>query len=53
VHENPILSMCWVDLNIFMPYELLHCLDFSFGIQLIAFINTILFLELIGSDFSW
>jgi hypothetical protein len=25
VHENPILSVCWVDLDIFMPYELLHC----------------------------
>jgi len=29
VHENPIMSVCWVDLEIFMPYELLHCLYFS------------------------
>jgi hypothetical protein len=21
VHENPFLSLCWVDLDIFMPYE--------------------------------
>jgi hypothetical protein len=21
VHENPSLSMCWADLDIFMPYE--------------------------------
>jgi hypothetical protein len=27
--ENPFLFVCWVDLDIFMPYELLHCLYFS------------------------
>jgi hypothetical protein len=29
VHENPILSVGWVDLDIIMPYELLHYLYFS------------------------
>jgi hypothetical protein len=29
VHEKPTLSMCWVDLDIFIPYELLHCLYVS------------------------
>jgi len=29
VHEKPTLSVCWVDLDIFMPYELLHCLYVS------------------------
>jgi hypothetical protein len=28
MHEKPILYVCWVDLDIFMPYELLHCLYF-------------------------
>jgi hypothetical protein len=49
VHGKPTLSVCWVDLDIFMPYELLHCLYVS----LAAVINTILFLELTGSEFSW
>jgi hypothetical protein len=29
VHEKPTMYVCWVDLDIFMPYELPHCLYVS------------------------
>jgi len=31
VHENPILSMCWVDIYIFVPFGLLYLLLYFFG----------------------
>jgi hypothetical protein len=37
VHEI-LLSMCWVDIDIFVPFGLLYLLLYFFGNQLIAVI---------------
>jgi hypothetical protein len=49
VHENPYMSVCLADLDIFMPYES-ALLIFLFGIHLTVVLNTTLFLELTGSN---
>jgi hypothetical protein len=38
VHKNPILSMCWVDIYIFVPFGLLYLFLSFLGIQLTAVI---------------
>jgi hypothetical protein len=46
VHENPILSMCWVDIDISGSFGLRSLFLQFFGIYLLAVLNTTLFLEL-------
>jgi hypothetical protein len=38
VHENPTLSVCWVDIDIFRSFGLLSLLLYYLGIQLTAVI---------------
>jgi hypothetical protein len=53
VHENPIMSMCWVDINVSVPFGLLYLLLHFLGIQLTTVIIPHFFLELTGSNLSW
>jgi hypothetical protein len=48
VHENPIMSMCWVDINISGSFGLLYVLLY-FWHPIDSRHNTTLFLELTGS----
>jgi hypothetical protein len=43
MHENPIMSMCWVDIDISVPFGLLYLLLYFFGFQLTAVIIPQLF----------
>jgi hypothetical protein len=50
VNENPILSVCWVDIDISGSFGLQSLFLQFFGIHLLAVLNTTLFLELTGSN---
>jgi hypothetical protein len=45
VHENPILSVCWVDIDISRSFELRSLLLEYLGIQLTAVIIPLSFLD--------
>jgi hypothetical protein len=45
VHENPILSLCWVDIDISGSFGLRSLHLYYLGIQLIAFIIPLSFLD--------
>jgi hypothetical protein len=53
VHENPILYVCWVVLDISLPYGLLHYLSKLFWHPIDSRHNITLFLELTGSNLYW
>jgi hypothetical protein len=50
VHENPIMSVCWIDINISGSFGLLSLFLYFFGIHLTVVLNTTLLLELTGSN---
>jgi hypothetical protein len=52
VHENPIFSVCWDDIDISRSFGLLYLLMY-FLHSIDSRHNTTLFLELTGSNLSW
>jgi hypothetical protein len=50
---HPILFVCWVGLDISIPYGLLLYLCKLFWHPIDSCHNTTLFLELTGSNLSW